>query len=743
MADGSLFTLQSPAPDIAVLTINDPHKGANVLSRSVLADFDEHLTALEKRPKLAGLIIRSTKPGNFIAGADLREFVVDIDAPREQVAEISRRGQQLFARLSGTPFVTVAAIDGVCVGGGAELAVWCDRRIMAANEATSIGFPEVKIGIYPGWGGTARTPRIIGLSNAIELISSGDPIDAQAAYAMGLVDDVVKELRNADCGLRNGRDEKSTTSQSEIRNPKSEIDPLLDAAIRMVQAEAQSRRYLADRKRWAAPIEISDTELGFLGATASAYIQGQTKGQYPAPLAALEVMLGSAGVDVDAALEMEIEGFAPLFGSSVNRALLNVFFLRDQNKKQTGAAGANPREIRSASVVGAGVMGQGIAAANIKRGIPVALGDVSAEAVGRGVQGVLAEASFNRQTKGPDAEKAIKLSALINGTLSDAEIAAADIVIEAIYENAEAKLALYERIEPLLAAHAVLCSNTSTIPISDLAAGLTRPEQFCGLHFFNPVRMMPLVEVIRGRATSDATVATAVAYARRIGKSPIVVNDGPGFLVNRVLLPYMNEALLLLEEGASIKEVDRAATAFGMPMGPITLYDTVGMDVAVHAGAVMQAAFPDRVEPSTILPAMVAAGRIGKKAGRGFFDYGGKKKDRGEDSAEAAKLLAAHRRGERKFTQEEIADRLLLPMLLEATRLLEDGVAASVRDVDLALIYGIGFPPFRGGLFFWADTLGAAAILKRLEAYRSLGKRFEPTQLLTTTAKSGKKFYDK
>jgi 3-hydroxyacyl-CoA dehydrogenase/enoyl-CoA hydratase/3-hydroxybutyryl-CoA epimerase/3-hydroxyacyl-CoA dehydrogenase/enoyl-CoA hydratase/3-hydroxybutyryl-CoA epimerase/enoyl-CoA isomerase len=714
MDKSSIFQLEWSAPDIAVLSINDPNKGANVLSRAALADLDGHLTILEKRPNLAGLIIRSTKPGNFIAGADLREFSKDLDAPPERVAEICRSGQQLFSRLSKSPFLTVAAIEGICVGGGAELVVWCDRRIMAANEATSIGFPEVKLGIYPGWGGTARAPRIIGLSNALELITGGESIDAKAAYAMGLADDVVA----------------------------GSADDLLNAAIRLVRQEQQSKQYFKDRQRWSGPIDISETELGFLGATASAYIQGQTKGHYPAPLAALELMLSAAGVDSDAACALEVEGFTPLFGSPINRALLNVFFLRDQNKKQTGAPdGVKPRDIRSVSVVGAGVMGQGIAAANIKRGVPVALGDMSPEAVGRGVQGVLSEASYNRQTKGPDVTKALELAALVNGTLNDQELAAADLVIEAIYENADAKKVLYQRLEPLLPAHAVLCSNTSTIPISDLAAGLTRPEQFCGLHFFNPVRRMPLVEVIRGRATSNETIATAAAYARRIGKSPIIINDGPGFLVNRVLLPYMNEALLLLEEGASIKHVDRAATAFGLPMGPITLYDTVGLDVALHAGGVMHAAFPDRVVPSTILPAMVEAGRIGKKAGRGFFDYSGKKKDRGVESPEVAVLIAAQRRGERKFTPEELTDRLLLPMLLEATRVLEDGIAADVRDVDLALIYGIGFPPFCGGLFFWADTIGAASILEKLRAYNSLGKRFEPTKLLVDTAKKSGKFY--
>jgi 3-hydroxyacyl-CoA dehydrogenase/enoyl-CoA hydratase/3-hydroxybutyryl-CoA epimerase/3-hydroxyacyl-CoA dehydrogenase/enoyl-CoA hydratase/3-hydroxybutyryl-CoA epimerase/enoyl-CoA isomerase len=713
--NGSIIQLEWPAADIAVLSINDPQKGANVLSRSVLTTLDELLTPLEKRSDLAGLVIRSTKPGNFIAGADLREFVADLEAAPEQIVEICRRGRELFARLSRAPFVTIAAIDGICVGGGSELAIWCDRRIMVVNDKTGFGFPEVKIGLFPGWGGTARTPRIIGLSNAVELITGGEPVDAKAAYAMGLAEDIVH----------------SSASGS---------NPLLDAAMRMVRAEQQSKKYVEDRERWSAPIKISETELGFLGATASAYIQGQTKGNYPAPMVALEVLLGAAGANLRAACEMETEAFAPLFGSPVNRALLNVFFLQDRNKKKDVVRG-EPRDIRSVSIIGAGVMGQGIAAANIKRGIPVALGDVAAEAVARGVQGVLSEASYSKQTKGPDVKRTLELAPLINGTVSDAELSKADLVIEAVYENADVKRKLYERLEPLLPAHAILCSNTSTIPISDLAAGLTRPEQFCGLHFFNPVRMMPLVEVIRGRATSEETIATAVAYARRIGKSPVIVNDGPGFLVNRALLPYMNEALLLLEEGATIKQVDRAATSFGLPMGPITLYDTVGLDIALHAGEVMQAAFPDRVVPSTILPAMVEAGRIGKKAGRGFFDYGGKKKDRGQDSPEAANIIAAQRRGDKKFSTEELTDRLLLPMLLEATRILEDGVAADPRDVDLALIYGIGFPPFRGGLFFWADTLGAPALLEKLKAYDSLGERYKPTKLLKDLAKNNGKFY--
>ena len=707
-----MLSLDFPKKDVAVLTIDDPGKGVNVLSRSVLEELDRPLADLEKRDDLAGLVICSAKSGNFIAGADLREFVTSLDAPKQEVKEHARQGQELFGQLAKCPFVTIAAIGGACLGGGAELALWCDRRIMADDDQANFAFPEVKLGLFPGWGGTARTPRIVGLGNAVELVTGGEPIDARAAQAMGL---------------------------AELGQP----DQLLPAAIAMVRAEQQSQAYLKDRQCWEGPLGLSEIELGFLGATASAYIQGQTKGHYPAPLAALEVMLGAAGVDVWAACQMEAEAFVELFGSPVNRALLNVFFLRDANKKQRGPDDTTPREIKSATVLGAGIMGQGIAAANVKRGLPVALGDVSAEAVGRGVQGILTEVSYNKKTRGPDVDKALQYTPLVNGTMSDDELAASDIVIEAIYENADAKRELYGRLEPQLGESAILCSNTSTIPITQLAKGLKHPERFCGLHFFNPVRRMPLVEVIRGDESDDETIATAVAYAKSIGKSPIVVGDGPGVLVNRVLLPYMNEALLLLEEGASIKAVDRAATSFGMPMGPITLYDTVGLDIALHAGGVMQQAFPERVVPSKILPAMVEAKRLGQKNGRGFFDYTADKRGRSkpQPSPEVEQIVSSFATNEPQ-SEIDFTDRLFLPMLLEATRLVEEGVVADVRDVDLGLIFGIGFPPFKGGLFFWADTLGAAEIVEKLKQYESLGERYQPTAFLLDHAKSGRKFYD-
>jgi 3-hydroxyacyl-CoA dehydrogenase len=431
-----------------------------------------------------------------------------------------------------------------------------------------------------------------------------------------------------------------------------------------------------------------------------------------------------------------------LFGTPVNRALVNVFFLSDRNKKDRGvAADVQPRKINSVAVVGAGIMGAGIAAANLKRDLPVALADASTSAIEAGVKKVLEEVAYNKETKKSDPERAVKYAARLNSTCSDSELAASDLVIEAIVESADAKKKLYARLEPQLGPQTIIGSNTSTIPITSLAEGLAWPERFCGIHFFNPVRKMPLVEVIRGKRTSDETIATAVAYAKSIGKSPIVVNDGPGFLVNRLLLPYMNEALELILEGSEIKQIERVAKNFGMPMGPITLYDVVGLDTCVMAGRVMVEAFPDRTVVNDILMVLLKAGRLGQKTGAGFFAYA-KGSERGQPDPKLDELIRPLMREKRKFSDAEIEARMFLPMVLEATRLLADKVVRDVRDVDLGLIYGIGFPPFKGGLLFWADTLGAAKIVEMLKPLEPLGERARPTPLLLDMARTGKKFYE-
>lgn len=714
MANSQAIRCTMLEPDIALLTFDVPDKVANTLSSTVLEELSEHLDSLQSREDLAGLILTSGKPGMFIAGADLREFIAFLEMPVEQTSELSRKGQALFRRLSQCPFVTVAAIDGICVGGGSEMVSWCDRRLLTSHAKTQFGFPEVKLGLIPGWGGTVRGPRLVGLSNALELITSGDSIDPETAVVTGWCDDVVA------------------------------VDQLLPAAVSMIRDDQKTGRYLSDRDRWEQPLQPNETELGFLGVTASAWIRQQTKGHYPAPMVALELMAETAMLDVESACQQESAQLASLFGSPINAALLNVFFLQDRVKKDTGVEGDETvaRTVKSVGVIGAGIMGAGISAANVKRQVAVTLSDVSSEALKQGAQQVFEEISYNKKTKSADVQRTIEMGPLLNISQANQEFASCDLVIEAVIENLDIKRQVLEGAEANLGSEAILASNTSTIPITTLAEELQRPDQFCGIHFFNPVRKMQLVEVIRGEQTTDETVATAVAYTKAIGKLPIVVNDGPGFLVNRLLFPYMNEAIELICEGVPIKQIERAAKEFGMPMGPITLYDVVGIDTAVYAGRTIYEAFPDRCVVSPLLPAMVKNGRLGQKSGQGFFKYG-KKKKRGEFDPEFEEFLQPFIRKNETLTLEQITLRLFMPMLLEATRVIEEGIVRDVRDVDLGLIFGIGFPPFKGGLLFWADTMAGDELLEALKPFEQLGKRYQPTELLKSMAADGRKFYER
>jgi 3-hydroxyacyl-CoA dehydrogenase/enoyl-CoA hydratase/carnithine racemase len=707
------FALSFPRKDIALLTFDLPGKSANILSANVLSELESRLDELDKREGLLGLIIASAKPGIFIAGADLREFVTQLGAPKDQVAALCQRGQSLFSRLSAGRYVSVAAINGICVGGGAELASWCDRRVFTRHEKTEFGFPEVKLGLFPGWGGTVRAPRMVGLANAVEMITGGESIDAVTAQKMGWADDVCAP------------------------------DNLVNASIRLIDDECRTKRFLEDRKRLAGPISVDSTELGFLGATASAMIRQQTKGQYPAPAAALELMLESCTEDAETALQREAQGMAQLFGSPVNAALLNVFFLTDGAKRETGGkTSAPPADVNLLGVIGAGIMGSGIAGAALRRDLATVLSDASQEMLEKGARGAIEDSSYDRKKKGTDAALAVRRAGILHSTSNLEALSHCQLVVEAITENPQAKQDLYKQIEPLLAPNAILASNTSTIPIKRLAEFLKAPERFCGLHFFNPVRRMQLVEVIRGPKSSEQTIATAVSVAKRLGKSPIVVNDGPGFLVNRLLFPYMNEAIELLLDQVPISSIEKAATRFGMPMGPIALYDMVGLDTSVYAGRVMWEAFPDRVLASPVLPALLKAGRLGMKNGKGFFNYENKKKEAKPDPV-LNEIIAPYARKARPASDDEITQRLFLPMLLEATRALSEGIVSKPQDVDLGLILGLGFPPFKGGLLFWADQVGAKQVLAWLEGLTPLGKRFEPTPMLLEMASKNTKFYSR
>jgi 3-hydroxyacyl-CoA dehydrogenase/enoyl-CoA hydratase/3-hydroxybutyryl-CoA epimerase/3-hydroxyacyl-CoA dehydrogenase/enoyl-CoA hydratase/3-hydroxybutyryl-CoA epimerase/enoyl-CoA isomerase len=702
--------LEVNSDGIGVLTFDLPTSRANTLGQPVLAEFEAMLSQLKNRGDLRGLILRSGKPGMFIAGADLKE----LGAIRPDPAlnrQLVRRGLGVIAGFETLPYPTVCAIEGGCMGGGLEVALGFDYRICSTHPKTEIGLPEVKIGLIPGWGGTQRLSRLIGPALAAEMICAGESANAQRARQIGIVFDAVPPER------------------------------LLDEALRLVQWARQSDDWRSVRKRKQQPVGLSEEQASFTFAVTRAVVLDKTKGQLPAPLAALTAIQKGCNLTLEEGLKVETDQFVPLAGSPISLNLIAVFFMTQRLQKDPGVAdpAIKPRDVQQVGVLGAGIMGAGIAGAHIRRGVPAAMLDVNTAAVEKGVAAITkvmeSRIAIGRMTP---AELVAALGKLTPTTVLNV-MADRDVVIEAVIENENAKVLLYEQLQPLLKPDAILASNTSTISITRMAKSVARPEAFAGMHFFNPVDRMQLVEVIRGEKTSDQTVVTLVALAKRIGKTPIVVRDCPGFLVNRILFPYINESLVLLEEGASPRAIDKAATAFGMPMGPITLNDLVGNDTALYSGRVVNAAFADRAKPSRILDELVAAGRLGQKSGAGFYSYA--KGSRGADDPAFAAILDRCRTGRRDIGQEEITDRLFLPMLTEASRCVSEGIVREPGDVDMGLILGIGFPAWRGGILRWADEMGVAKVLEKLKKYEPLGKRFEPTEQIRKLAAAGNRFY--
>ncbi len=694
--------LSAASGAIGLLTFDVPDKKVNTLSQTVLAELASQVEQLEKRTDLKGLLFRSGKPGQFIAGADLNELGALIDASREQCQEAIVAGHTLFSRVSQLPFPIVALVDGNSMGGGTELILSMDYRIASTNPATKIALPETKIGLIPGWGGTQRMTRLVGMQHAIEIICGGEAVPAAKAVQIGLCFDAVP------------------------------ADKLIEVGTALIERVQSTGEWKTDRQRRSQPLGLSETELMFAFACAEGAIKGKTKGQYPAPLAALKAIKLGINRPLDEGLKIEQEVALEVTGTPISSNLISVFFMNNALGRDPGflPASAKARDVKSVGVLGSGLMGAGIATAHARRGVPAVMVDVSqnqlADGLKRACQVIEGRIKIGRATPQDMQEMLTRLST----STSRAVFSDADVVVEAITENEALKKQAYGELKSLLRDDAILCSNTSTISITRMAEAAPHPERFVGMHFFYPVDRMELVEVIRGAKTDDDTVATIVALAKRIGKTPIVMKDCPGFLVNRVLLPYMNEAVLLLQEGASMNDIDKAATKFGMPMGPITLSDLVGLDTAYYAGQVVSTAYADRANPTPILGELVKAGRLGNKSGSGFRKLN--KKGKPEADPDFTPFLEKHRTDNRQFTLEELTDRLFLPMLLEATRVLEEGIVAEPHHVDMGLILGIGFPPFRGGILHWCDTEGASAIADRLGKYAGLGKRFELTESITS-----------
>jgi 3-hydroxyacyl-CoA dehydrogenase/enoyl-CoA hydratase/3-hydroxybutyryl-CoA epimerase/3-hydroxyacyl-CoA dehydrogenase/enoyl-CoA hydratase/3-hydroxybutyryl-CoA epimerase/enoyl-CoA isomerase len=733
----AVFRFEERPDKVGVLYFDSPGQKVNTFTHAALAQLDNWVSKLAKRTDLRGLILTSGKPGTFIAGADLEELLLGASKRAGGGDEVTRLGQGIFNRLSELPFPTVAAIDGAAMGGGLEIALACDFRIASTNKATQIGLPETKIGIIPGWGGTQRLTRVAGVSQAVEMITTGEPVDGKKALEIGLAFDAVPPDRLLDEAAR-------LIGLAHESPPSPQPSPPAAGGEGRVRGSGPLD-WQANRRRMQQPIGLTEDQAHFIFGVAHAMVMAKTEGHYPAPVAALEVVRKTVNVPLADGLKVEAAAIAPLVTSGVAVNLIRIFFATRRLAKDPGVDNPNikPRDIRRVGVVGGGLMGSGITTAMIRRGVPVTLIEANEELLQKGVGRVRGNmegrVKAGRMSPGEVLDTLARITPTVNQTL----LGDCDFLLEAITENEQAKQELFRKIDGIVSKDAIIASNTSTIPISRLAENVSRPERFVGMHYFNPADRMQLVEVIRGAKSSDETVAATVALAKKIGKTPVVVKDCPGFLVNRILMPYMNEALLLVEEGAPLAAIDKSAKAFGMPMGPITLHDVVGMDTALFAGRVVAAAYSDRMFEPKILAALVAAGRLGQKSGAGFFAYP-KGSMKGKPDPAFDPLLAKVRGSSvppREYSPQELQDRLFLPMLIEASRALAEGIARSPEDLDMSLILGLGFPAFRGGLLRWADSLGAAKLLETIKPYEKLGKRFEPSELLKDLARTGKKFY--
>ena len=704
------LTLKKDGDGVAWFVFDDPGKKVNVLSTAVMERLDALLAEVEagaREGAIRALVIRSGKDGSFIAGADVDEIAAITD-PAEATGKAAA-GQAIFQRVHDLPIPTVAAIDGTCLGGGTELALACTVRLASDRRETKIGLPEIQLGIIPGFGGTTRLPRLIGLVAASDLILTGKTVDARKAQKLGLVHERMHQ------GVLYARAKAVALELADGKPAPSRARPPL--AQRVLEATPMGRSFILKQAR--------------------KQVLKQTKGHYPAPFVAIDVMGRSAGKPLKRALGIEAEGIGEMIPTDVSKNLIHVFRLMESAKKAAPAAA--PREVSRVAVLGAGVMGGGIAQLLAHRGVSVRLKDINRDALSLGLRH--AREQFDqlvkrRKLRPREAEDRMNA---ISPSLDYSGFGTVDLVIEAVVERMDVKKAVLRETEAA-AGDAILTTNTSSLSVTEMQRALERPADLAGMHFFNPVHRMPLVEIIRGAETSDEAVATVFALTRRLDKIPVIVKDGPGFLVNRVLTPYLNEAGWLLAEGGSIAEIDEALLEFGMPMGPLRLLDEVGLDIARHAGQTMHEAFGERLEPSPALRALENTDRLGRKNGRGFYVYeGGKEKHPDPDIYDELRSVVGDRK---EIPAETIRDRCVLPMVNEAARILEEGIARSPGDVDLAMITGTGFPPFRGGLLRWADGVGLGTVVAKLDAFAAAhGKRFEPAPLLRRKAESGEGFY--
>ncbi|MGB0467935.1 MAG: fatty acid oxidation complex subunit alpha FadB [Pontibacterium sp.] len=695
------------------LVFDNQNESVNKFDQTTLGELREAVGRLSAQDGLKAVMFSSAKDC-FIVGADIMEFNRMFSLNEESIAAALLDLNQIFNAIEDLPCPTVTAINGIALGGGFELCLSTDFRVMA--DRAKVGLPEVKLGIYPGWGGTVRLPRLIGVDNANEWICGGVEKRAADALKEGAVDAVVRADQVQAAGL-----------------------DLLQQCI------AGKFDYLARRKEKKSSIKLNQIEQMMAFESAKGFIGSKAGPHYPAPLAALKTIQKHANLGRDKAQLVEAKGFAKLAKSEVTASLVGLFLKDQLIKKITSKYEAQALPVKQAAVIGAGIMGGGVAYQSASKGTPILMKDIAEPALQLGLDEANKLLAGQLKRGRIDATKMAKVLNRITPTLSYGDFDRVDLVVEAVVENVAVKQAVLAEAEKHLPEDAVLTSNTSTISITELAGALEKPENFCGMHFFNPVHKMPLVEVIRGEKTSEATVARTVAYAKAMGKTPIVVNDCPGFLVNRILFPYFGGFSALLTEGANFRRVDKVMETFGWPMGPAYLLDVVGVDTAHHADCVMAAGFPDRMthEGESAIDRMYQLQRFGQKNNKGFYRYEmdrkGKPKKLHDDEVDG--LLAGTVGSAREFSDEEIIERMMVPLCIETVRCLEDGIVATPAEADMGLIMGIGFPPFRGGPLHYLDQMGLARFCEIAEKYASLGPLYQPTEKMKQMASADKTYF--
>jgi len=712
--EGQSITCKMLDDGIAEFCFDLQQQSVNKFDQPTFKEFRQLVEILQNTPELKGVLVSSAKKV-FIVGADITEFISTFKQPEEQIQIFLKEANAIFNGFEDLNVPTAAAINGIALGGGLEMSLCCDFRI--ASENAVVGVPETKLGLIPGFGGTTRLPRLIGVDNAVEWISTGKHYKPDAAMKAGVIDAVLTD------------------------------ELLRDAAIdTLKQAIAGDLDWKERRKQRTSALTLSKLEAMMSFSTCKAMVGAKAGRNYPAPMAAIDVMEKSAALNRDDALAVEGMVFAKLAKTSAATSLIGLF-LNDQELKRRAkiAAKSTEKTVNNAAVLGAGIMGGGIAYQSSVKGIPIVMKDIRHEALDLGMSTASKILNKGVSLGKVTTQKMAEVLTRIKPTLNNDDLKGADLIVEAVIENPAIKDAVLQETEALIDENTILASNTSTISIDLLAKNLKRPENFCGMHFFNPVHKMPLVEVIRGSKTSDETVATTVAYASAMGKSPIVVNDCPGFLVNRVLFPYFKAFSMLIRDGADFLQIDKIMQQFGWPMGPAYLMDVVGIDTGFHASAVMADGFPDRMKrlDDDIVTRLFEAGKYGQKTGSGFYSYSKDKKGRPVKvpAEEIGDLIASVSTSTKDFEREDIIHRMMIPMLIETIRCYEEKVVASVAEIDMGLIYGIGFPPFRGGALRYADEIGLKQLCELSDQYANLGKAYEPTEGMRSMAEQGKTFY--